>query len=91
MIARKPKSKKKLNPPPVPKITFSYDDFKDHTDSQGVRDLETKLDKALDKVDSIKKKIEEAYKKCGHIYLLWAKGMYDDTYRCRKCGHFSEK
>ena len=68
-----------------------WNEFEQPYINQVVTDLEKEVWKRQAEVDKLHKKIEQIRSECKHEYKLYAKGMYDDFFRCQLCGDNIEK
>lgn len=72
------------------KYTYSYKEYEGHSNEQ-IISLINELNDLLENKRQIEKEIEKIQSECEHEYMFVAKGMYDDSYKCCKCGHETEK
>lgn len=71
-------------------ITYSYDEYQGHSNEK-ITILVNDLNDCLAEQKRIEKEIKEIQNNCVHEYLFEAKGMYEDTYSCKHCGHTTQK
>ena len=75
-----------LNIAGVRRSTYSYDEYQGH-DNESIISLNDELNNCKAELRRIEKEIETIQNNCTHEYMFVCRGMYEDSYTCKKCGH----
>ena len=73
----------------VRRSTYSYEEYKGH-DNEAIISLNSDLNDCKAELRRIEKEIEIIQNNCSHEYMFVCRGMYEDSYTCKKCGHDTE-
>jgi len=72
--------------PVIKRSTYGYDKYEGHN-NEAIISLINDLNDAKAEIRNIENAIEEIQNNCGHEYMFSSRGMYEDCYTCKKCGH----
>jgi len=81
--------KPQLNIPVVRRSTYSYDEYRGH-DNEAIISLNNEMNDCKTELRRIEKEIETIQNNCSHEYMFVCRGMSEDSYTCKKCGHDTE-
>jgi len=71
--------------------TYTYDQFNGIITNIAVNDLQTKANKLLGELRLLHAEIRKIQDDCIHTYEFSSRGMHNDNYVCKICGHETEK